>query len=168
MVISNDSSESQPNKIELKALCATRWVERHESIITFQCLYKLILIAFEELEKDSNRETSYKATNFNSSVRRSKFLVSLEIVANLFAYTNTLNIQLQSSKQDLSMDKINIKNIIALFNSIRENPDNTFDSLFENAARKAQMFGEEIKIPRLRGQQTQRNNIIIRMIMDWF
>ncbi|KAL5246386.1 hypothetical protein ACI65C_013794 [Semiaphis heraclei] len=39
----------------------------------------------EKLEKDSNRETSYKAANFNSSVRRSEFLVSLEIVANLFA-----------------------------------------------------------------------------------
>jgi len=30
------------------------------------------------------------------------------------------------------------------------------------------MFGEEIKIPRLCGQQTLRNNIIIRVPMDWF
>jgi len=79
-VISNDSTESHPNKIKLKALCATRWVERHNSIITFHDLYKFILIALEELEKDSNRETSYKAANFTSSVRRSKFLVFLEIV----------------------------------------------------------------------------------------
>ncbi|KAL4098636.1 hypothetical protein QTP88_023199 [Uroleucon formosanum] len=167
-VISNDSTESHPNKIKLKALCETRWVERHNSIITFHDLYKFILIALEELEKDSNRETSYKAANFNSSVRRSEFLVSLEIVANLFAYTKSLSIQLQSSKQDLSMAKKNIKNIIALFNNIRENPEDIFDSLFENAAKKAQMFGEKIKIPRLCGQQTQRSNIIVREPMDWF
>ncbi|XP_060853297.1 52 kDa repressor of the inhibitor of the protein kinase-like [Rhopalosiphum padi] len=167
-VISNDSTESHPNKIKLKALCATRWVERHNSIIMFHDLYKFILIALEELEKDSNRETSYKAANFNSSVRRSEFLVSLEIVANLFAYTKTLSIQLQSSKQDLSMAQKNIKNIIALFNSIRENPEDTFNSLFENAAKKAQMFGEKIKIPRLCGQQTQRSNIVVREPMDWF
>ncbi|KAF0727401.1 zinc finger MYM-type protein 1-like, partial [Aphis craccivora] len=138
--ISNDSSESNSNKIKLKVL----------------------------IRKNSNRETSYKAANFNSSVRRSEFLVSLEIVANLFAYTKTLSIQLQSSKQDLSMAKNNIKDIINLFNSIRENPENTFNSLFENAAKKAQMFGEEIKIPRLCGQQTQRSNIIVREPMDWF
>jgi len=29
---------------------------------------------------------------------------------------------------------------------------------FENAAKKAQMLGEELKIPRLCGQQTQRSN----------
>jgi len=88
------------------------------------------------------------------------------IVANLFAYTKTLSIQLQSSKQDLSMAKKNIKNIIALFNSIRENPEDTFNSLFENAAKKAQIFGGKIKIPRLCGQQTQRSNIIVREPMD--
>lgn len=75
---------------------------------------------------------------------------------------------MQSSKQDLCMAKKNIKNIIALFNSIRENHEDTFDSLFENAAEKAQMFGEKIKIPRLCGQQTQRSNIIVREPMDWF
>jgi len=29
------------------------------------------------------------------------------------------------------------------------------------------MFGEETKIPRFCGQQTQRNNITIRVPMDW-
>lgn len=29
---------------------------------------------------------------------------------------------------------------------MRENPEDIFDSLFENLAKKAQIFGEEIKI----------------------
>lgn len=58
----------------------------------------------------------------------------------IFAYTKILSIQLQSSKQDLSMAKKNIKHIIAIFNSILENPENTFDSLFENAAKKSSNF----------------------------
>lgn len=59
-VISNDSTEPLPSKIKLKALCGTRWVKKHDFIITFYELYKFILITLQELETDSNRETSCK------------------------------------------------------------------------------------------------------------
>lgn len=167
-VISNDSTEPLPSKIKLKALCATRWVERHDSIITFYELYKFILITLEELETDSNRETSCKAVSFNSSVRRSEFVISLETVTNLFSYTKTLSIQLQSSKQDLSSALKNIKNVINVFDNIRKNPDVTFVPLFDSATKKTQMFGEDLKIPRLCGRQIQRNNIAVGEPKEWF
>ncbi|KAL4126007.1 hypothetical protein QTP88_010239 [Uroleucon formosanum] len=87
--ISNDNNEPLPKKTKLRALCATRWVNRHDSIITFHELYKFILISLEELEKDTNREVSVKASSFNSSVKQSEFVVALETVANLFVYTST-------------------------------------------------------------------------------
>ncbi|KAL4126012.1 hypothetical protein QTP88_010244 [Uroleucon formosanum] len=100
-----------------------------------------------------------KAANFNSSVKRSEFLVSFEIVANLFAYTKTLSIKLKSSKQDLSMAKNNIKNIIALFNSIQENPENTIDSLFENTAKKTQIRKKGNKQSKLHGHSTSKQHL---------
>ncbi|XP_022171524.1 52 kDa repressor of the inhibitor of the protein kinase-like isoform X1 [Myzus persicae] len=142
-----------------------------DSIITFHELYKFILISLDELEKDTNRETSFKASSFNLSVKQSEFVVALETVANLFVYTRSLSIQLQSSKQDLSSAMENVKNILNVFEDIRKNPDTTFITLFESAAQKLQIFDEELKVPRLSGHQTKRNNInanVNQNPMEWF
>lgn len=65
----------------------------------------------------------------------------------------------------------NFKNVLNVFQDIRTNLDTTFSTLFESAVQKLQIFGEELKIPRLSGHQTKRNNInanINRNPMKWF
>ncbi|XP_025422746.1 52 kDa repressor of the inhibitor of the protein kinase-like [Sipha flava] len=144
---------------------------RHDPIITFHELYKFILISLEELEKDTNREISAKASSFNSSVKQSEFVVALETVTNLFVYTRSLSIQLQISKQNLSSAMKNFKNILNVFEDIRKNPDITFITLFEITAQKLLIFDEELKVSRLSGHQTKRNNInanINQNPMEWF
>lgn len=68
-------------------------------------------------------------------------MISLETVANLFSYTKTLSIQLQSSKQDLSSALKNIKNVINVFDNNRKNPHVTFDPLFDSASKKHKCLG---------------------------
>jgi len=65
-------------------LCATLWVERHDSIITFRELYSYIILTLEELENMPGSETACKSIGFSASIKRSEFLISLEIVANFF------------------------------------------------------------------------------------
>lgn len=103
-LISKDDSTtaSTQKKKKLKALCATRWVKRHNSIITFRKCYFYITIAVEDLEKMSDSENACKAVSYIASIRRSDFLMSLEIVAELFYYTKILSLILQSSKLELS------------------------------------------------------------------
>ncbi|XP_022171525.1 52 kDa repressor of the inhibitor of the protein kinase-like isoform X2 [Myzus persicae] len=65
----------------------------------------------------------------------------------------------------------NVKNILNVFEDIRKNPDTTFITLFESAAQKLQIFDEELKVPRLSGHQTKRNNInanVNQNPMEWF
>lgn len=45
-----------------------------------------------------------------------------------------------------SITKFQTRQILTIFKSTRENPEDIFDSLFKNPAKKAQMFGEEIKV----------------------
>jgi len=40
----------------MRALCTTRRVERHDSIITFRELYPHIVVTLEELEEETDRE----------------------------------------------------------------------------------------------------------------
>jgi len=44
--------------MKLKKLCETRWVERHDALITFKSLYIYVVRALEDLQNDTNPETS--------------------------------------------------------------------------------------------------------------
>lgn len=94
--IKNHESIYKKKNNKLGALCTTRRVERHNSIIIFRELYPHVVATLEELKEETDREISAKSTNFNSSIKRSDFLISLKTVANLFSYTKTLSIQLQN------------------------------------------------------------------------
>lgn len=72
--------------------------------------------------------TTSKAKSFVPSICDTGFIFVLVclsyvllIIKYLFEYTVILSIQLQSSKQDLSMAKTNINTIIIIFKSMQEN-----------------------------------------------
>jgi len=68
-VIESEISESnKQRKTKLKTLCETRWVERHDSLMTFKELYVFILNALEELQHDTNTETSSKVLLYLNSI----------------------------------------------------------------------------------------------------
>ncbi|CAH1724767.1 unnamed protein product [Aphis gossypii] len=167
-IISKDDSVPVPQKKKLKALCATRWVERHDSIITFRELYSYIVITLEELEKMSDSETACKAVGFSASIKRSEFLISLEIVANLFSYTKTLSLVLQSPKLELSKAFSHVNDVINVIENIRENSTSRFETYFKNASDMAALVGEDIRIPRICGRQTTRCNIQTTDPMEWY
>jgi len=104
-------------------------------------------------------ETACKSIGFRASIKRSEFLISLEIVANLFSYTKTLSLVLQSPKLELSKAFSHVKNVIDVMDDIRENSISKFETYFKNASDMAALVGEEIRIPRLCGRQTTRCNI---------
>lgn len=157
-----------PKKTKLKAMCTTRWVERHDSIITFRTLFPYIVNALDIIEEELDREISTKAVSFNSSIKRSDFLVSLEIAANLFSFTKDLSIRLQSPQQDLSSAFSLVREVIKIFEEKRNNADEEFLKYFKNATEVASTIGEEIRIPRVCGRQTKRCNIKTSNPEEWF
>jgi len=54
------SNFEQSKKMKLKKLCETRWVERHDALITFKSLYIYLVHALKDLQNDTNPETSVK------------------------------------------------------------------------------------------------------------
>jgi len=60
-------------KVKLQQLCHTRWIQRHDSVLTFLELYPAIISPLEILSDDSDRETSSKALNLLISIRFSIF-----------------------------------------------------------------------------------------------
>ncbi|KAL4148354.1 hypothetical protein QTP88_002618 [Uroleucon formosanum] len=100
----------------------------------------------------------------NASFKRSEYLISLETVANLFPYSKTLSLVLQSPKLELSKAFSHVKDVIDIIGDIRENLISKLETYFENASDMAALVGEEIRIPHLCGRQTTRirKNIMSR------
>nr|CAD7442455.1 unnamed protein product [Timema bartmani] len=57
-----------PKKTKLKSVCATRWVDHHDSLITCQEGFPFIVVDLAELEHDQDADTASKAVCFSSAI----------------------------------------------------------------------------------------------------
>ncbi|XP_050064693.1 52 kDa repressor of the inhibitor of the protein kinase-like [Aphis gossypii] len=140
------SNSEQSKKMKLKKLCETRWVERHDALITFKSLYIYLVHALEDLQNDTNLETSCKATLYLNSIMKSDFLVSLEVTVTGFSYTLQLSISLQSKQQDLSKALSDIMVIRCALEELRENADVNFKKMFKDIVEFAAKVDVEITL----------------------
>ncbi|XP_008179014.1 52 kDa repressor of the inhibitor of the protein kinase-like [Acyrthosiphon pisum] len=153
------SNSEQSKKMKLKKLCETWWVERHDALITFKSLYLYLVHALEDLQNDTNPETSCKATLYLNSIMKSDFLVSLEVTVTGFSYTLQLSISLQSKQQDFSKALSDIMVIRCALEELRENADVSFKKFFKDIVECAAKVDVEMSMPRICGRQTHRVNI---------
>lgn len=89
---------------------------------TFLLYYNYFRRIGKYWKKDS--DTACKAVSYSASIRRSDFLISLEIVAELFSFTRILSLVFQSSK---SKAYSHVKDIIDVIVNIIENSVSEFE-----------------------------------------
>ena len=63
----------------------TRWVERHDSVLVFTELIKPVLDCLETISEWPDKESSSGANQLLSSITQPEFLISMHVVANVFA-----------------------------------------------------------------------------------
>ncbi|XP_022177201.1 52 kDa repressor of the inhibitor of the protein kinase-like [Myzus persicae] len=143
----------------LVALCETRWVYKHESVLRFKELYPAIIVALEKLESLINKETAQKSCQLLSSIKDAKFVIPLIIIENIFSYTLTLCKQLQTINADLVEACNHVDDVLAILDEMRENNNKHFSDMFSVAAIMMNKNKEEIDFPRFANRQTQRNNV---------
>ncbi|CAF1146724.1 unnamed protein product [Rotaria sordida] len=121
-------------KTKIANVCITRWVERHTSVDTFYSLYPAIIEVFQDIIDHHGKEVSTKAHMF-------------------------FNSSLQNSKIDLIECLNAIDDVIQVIQMIRNDPDEEYKFIFEEATELAGYTGTIIKMPRLAAKQQYRNNI---------
>lgn len=164
----SNKSDHNTKKTKLKKLCETRWIDRHDSLITFKELYIYIISTLEHLEKyDTNPETSTKASLYVSAITKSDFLVSLEVAVTCFSYTIQLSQVLQSKQQDLSKALNDVMIVREALEAIREDADKSFKEIMKNVTTIASELEIEIHMPRC-GRQTARNNVNAKDAEEYF
>ncbi|XP_054258899.1 uncharacterized protein LOC128983590 [Macrosteles quadrilineatus] len=155
-------------KQRLKALCPTRWVERHESLITFKELIIPVVTVLETLSDSKTPEISSKAYMLSCAIKKSEFIVGLEVAVYCLGLTLRLSQRLQSPKQDLSSALVSVTDILENFRNIRREADLEFNSLYENAVQLADELGFDISTPRTCRRQQNRSNTPSESAEEYF
>lgn len=167
IIESDEKNNIKKNK--LKTLCETRWVERHDALITFKELFLYIIEALDDYENNGSKsDSSSKAAMYGSAIRKSDFLVSLEVAVFIFSYTLNLSQILQSKQQDLSKALNDVITVRESLESIRKDVDNHFKNIFSEVLKIASKIDVDIKIPRVCGKQNQRANVNVTNPEDYY
>ena len=75
--VEREVSGSDFSRQKLKPICATRWVERHDSIIIFVTLLPAVVSTLEELQQENKQvKVATKAATLLNSVQKCTFLIA--------------------------------------------------------------------------------------------
>ena len=147
----------------LKTLCATRFIERHDALLRFHKHYYAVIKCLEIIiENYKDRETCDKARSLLKSVTDSCFIIALCCAKKLMALTVGLSRSLQEVNKDL-VDAVSAVGFVK--DSIKEwrSDDSVWtDERFGpwiNSKKLAESAEISITMPRIVGQQRNRNNI---------
>ncbi|XP_017461065.1 PREDICTED: 52 kDa repressor of the inhibitor of the protein kinase-like, partial [Rhagoletis zephyria] len=145
-------------KKRLLRLCETRFIERHESIISFMELFECIAISLEEIA-GKTWSVSSTASALIAAIQKSDFIVGLLVCEKLLSLTLPLSVFLQEKSLDFISAINRTKEIIQSLRDIRESADDFFGQIFSSASNLAKdFFDSEIRAPRFVSRQTNRAN----------
>lgn len=160
VTLKNKINELLPSskRSRLVGLCNTRFVERHDSVIVFVELLDPVVASLQSLS-ESSKSISHTAQQLLSAMEKSSFLISLLVCEKLLSFTVRLSTYLQNPQYDLSSALEYATDVIKQLKTLREDADEEFHKIFEKSSSKMKnLFDCEIKIPRLAGKQTMRDN----------
>lgn len=158
----------QSKKKRLIRLCETRFIERHDSILSFVELFQIIHMGLEEISEKS-WAISKTAACLLAAVQKSEFLVSLLVCNRLFSITLPLSVQLQEKSRDLASAVEHVHEIVNMLQEERTTADVSFSKIFIAAEKLANdTFDMELKVPRLTSKQTTRSNYQTDSVESYF
>lgn len=153
---------------KLKQLCATRWLERYDSVAAVVELYDEIVETLQLISEWKDKDTSTQANSLFFSVTNCQFLISLLCIHKVFSLSVHLCRFLQRSAIDL-VEAVNLaEDISSEIKSCRDNANSEFSKIFISASEALEKFGSSIKMPRVTGKQTNRVSISAATPEEYF
>ena len=145
-------------KKRLVSLCETRFIERHDSVISFVELFPCICLALEEVS-GMTKQISSTASTLLAAVEKSQFLVSLLVCEKLFIFTLPLSMFLQEKSLDLAKALDHAKHAIETLDRLRKDSEERFQKTLVAAEKMSlHVFGNKLVVPRTSSKQTHRAN----------
>ncbi|CAH1102783.1 unnamed protein product [Psylliodes chrysocephalus] len=157
---------------QLKSLCETRWIKRHEYVLQFQSTIQIIedLLDIISHWKDRDACASLKAECLKNAIGSTVSIVSLCSLSDILALTVNLSKILQKKSIDKHYVTTLIQNVITILKERRRNSQTYFRTIFTLVSDIHKKIDLEIIKPRVTQRQMHRPNISPEnnLILDLF
>jgi len=120
--VEREVSGSASSRQKLKPICASRWIERHDSIIIFVTLLPTVVSTLEELQQENKQvEDATKAATLLNSAQKCTFLIAALVMQHTSGIILPVSKLLQ--KKDLDIFAL-IELIDSVLDILRQNRSN--------------------------------------------
>ena len=157
--VEREVSGSASSPQELKQICATRWVERHVSIIIFVTLLPAVVSTLEELQQENKQvEVATKAATLLNSVQKCTFLIAALVVQHTSGIILPVSKLVQKKELDTFAVIELIDSVLDIPRQNRSNCENIFHKVFDQAKNECEKYDAPLLIPGRCKSQIFRNN----------
>ena len=157
--VEREVSGSASSRQKLKPICATRWLERHDSIIIFVTLLPAVVSTLEELQQENKQvEVATKAATLLNSVQICTFLMAALCMQHTSGIILPVSKLLQKKELDIFAVIELIGSVLDLLRQNRNNFENVFHKIFDQAKNEFEKYYAPLLIPRRCKSQIFRDN----------
>nr|XP_042911240.1 zinc finger MYM-type protein 1-like [Parasteatoda tepidariorum] len=155
-----EEMETSSKREKIKQLCATRWMERYDSVTAVVELFEPIAETLQKISEWKDKESATQANSLLCTVSNCQFVISLLCIYKVFTITIHLCRYLQKTSIDLIEAVSLAEDVIKDLKLMRENATETFSEIFSSSSLMLTSIGSStsMQIPRITGRQKNRDN----------
>jgi len=157
--VESEVSGSASLRQKLKPICATRWVERHDSITIFVTLLPAVVSTLAELQQENKQvEVATKAATLLKSVQKCTFLFAALGMQRTSGIILPVSKLLQKKELDIFAVIELIDSVLDILRQNRSNCENIFHKIFDQAKNECEKYDAPLLIPSRCKTQSFRDN----------
>jgi len=158
-----------PSRQNLKPICATRWAERHDSIIIFATLLPAVVSTLEELQQGNKQvEVATKVATLLNSVQKCTFLIAALVMQHTSGIILSVSKLLQKKELDIFAVIELIDSVLDILRQNRSNCENVFHKIFDQTKDECEKHDAPLLIPRRCKNQIFRDIILLMALSIFF
>ena len=153
-----EDADAPQAKKSLKTLCPTRFVERHDSILTFVQLLPFVVTALERMSQWDSRDTRVSSQGLLHAVANFECLISITSLAKVTAILVGVSRSLQNPGMDITSALMEIRNAEFALKNMRQKGEEEFTLVYDEAVILAEKMAVSVKRPRTVSRSVFRDN----------
>jgi len=147
--VEREVSGSASLRQKLKPICATRWVERHDSIIILVTLLPRVVSTLEELQQENEQvEVATNAATLLNPVQKCTLLIAALVRQHTSGIILPVSKVLQKKELDIFAVIELIGSVLDILRQNRSNCENVFHKIFDQAKNECEKYDAPLMIPR--------------------
>ncbi|MBN3278224.1 P52K kinase, partial [Polyodon spathula] len=136
---------------ELREICRTQWIERHDAFEVAVDLLEPLLLCMDSVNGNANfsRHVAFEAYSISVNLEEFEFVVTLVVLKNALSFTRAFGKNLQGNTLDVFFAASSLTAVLHSLNEVMENIEVYHEFWFEEATNLAAKMEIPVKLPRL-------------------